>query len=820
MTVIHQTPLRAHRRARAGWVAMWPAPRGDPVDLRRVADVAASLQAAVEPSFGPLARASHDDDDDAMRTAKESGADVLESTAESSRGPIAALIARVARQHADKCGDGSRTMLAMVAAGLRRAAEACGDGPPSSSHSHGTVVASERRAKLVDALARLSRGDAGPALLFETLTRVALEVPAPLHGRWATEYTQLCGITRAASPTSRFGWDEDDAFRAAVTAIAGTLMTGAAVSREHRERLALIVTSLVANTLRAASEREHEGGHREGNRGVERLEDHAAFVSRTLSALAANPPVLASADPRGPGVGGSVVVEGTLARVHTWRTRGVTGLDESCKVVVLFRTEPASDDVVEVRGVRMSDGAVVTPAGAREHAEMELDGWRRERILECSRILATRGVKLALCTEQICDETASIFAERGVMTAEGLTERDAVRLCDVLGIHPTTSALPHVLNTCDVGEIEGFSAQKIGGDTYVYLQSPFAYTAIVTGIDVEECEGHKTLVGRALSAVAAASVPCQHPVSESNGEVRVESRGSLTLVPGAGATDACVYSAVKDQLDDFRMWAASEMNAGGVSKTNTSGDGSHPGVEGATAAWEVLLAMARAGPAMLARAVTSHRAPPNPSTKNESSTKNASSFGSLDVVRLWTPVDGPGESTHAGSHSRTHHSHSHSAARRTMDLLAANASAMRLNPVKSVGLLIPGASVEATVPGTRSAMVNHPRVADSIVTAIETGGRRYTDVPTVCDAGEAAVFEPLAGKYAALLGALDLTRQLARIDRVCSVKPGVSLSSLAAVNRLGRAGRDDEESDDTDGDTDASSSYAEDGDDTDLDDLV
>ena len=42
---------------------MWPAPRGDPVNLARVADVAASLQAAVEPSFGPLARASHDDDD-------------------------------------------------------------------------------------------------------------------------------------------------------------------------------------------------------------------------------------------------------------------------------------------------------------------------------------------------------------------------------------------------------------------------------------------------------------------------------------------------------------------------------------------------------------------------------------------------------------------------------------------------------------------------------------------------------------------------------------------------------------------------------------
>ena len=35
---------------------MWPAPRGDPVDLARVADVAASLQAAVDaaPSGGSM----------------------------------------------------------------------------------------------------------------------------------------------------------------------------------------------------------------------------------------------------------------------------------------------------------------------------------------------------------------------------------------------------------------------------------------------------------------------------------------------------------------------------------------------------------------------------------------------------------------------------------------------------------------------------------------------------------------------------------------------------------------------------------------------
>ena len=84
----------------------------------------------------------------------------------------AALIARVVRQHADKCGDGSRAMVGAIAAGLRRAAEACGDGPPDGP------VARERRARLVNALVRLSRG-AAAAVLFETLTRVAVVAPRP-----------------------------------------------------------------------------------------------------------------------------------------------------------------------------------------------------------------------------------------------------------------------------------------------------------------------------------------------------------------------------------------------------------------------------------------------------------------------------------------------------------------------------------------------------------------------------------------------------------------------------------------------------------------
>ena len=143
--------------------------------LWRVAEVAASLQAAVERSYGP--RYADEDDDDAGLDRKGwSGADALESTR--SAHPAAALIARVVRQHADKCGDGSRAMVGAIAAGLRRAAEACGDGPPDGP------VARERRARLVNALVRLSRG-AAAAVLFETLTRVAVVVPAPRHGRWA-----------------------------------------------------------------------------------------------------------------------------------------------------------------------------------------------------------------------------------------------------------------------------------------------------------------------------------------------------------------------------------------------------------------------------------------------------------------------------------------------------------------------------------------------------------------------------------------------------------------------------------------------------------
>ena len=66
-------------RELAGRRRMWPAPRGDRLHLWRVAEVAASLQAAVERSYGP--RYADEDDDDARLDRKGwSGADALEST--------------------------------------------------------------------------------------------------------------------------------------------------------------------------------------------------------------------------------------------------------------------------------------------------------------------------------------------------------------------------------------------------------------------------------------------------------------------------------------------------------------------------------------------------------------------------------------------------------------------------------------------------------------------------------------------------------------------------------------------------------------------
>ena len=297
--------------------------------LWRVAEVAASLQAAVEPSFGP--RYTDEDDDDAGLGRKGwSGADALESTR--SAHPAAALIARVVRQHADKCGDGSRAMVGAIAAGLRRAAEACGDGPPDGP------VARERRARLVNALVRLSRGDAA-AVLFETLTRVAVVVPAPRHGRWARRRSGDAGAVD--DDDGPRWWHRDDAFRAAARSVAGTVIAGAVASRETRARLASVVASLVTNTLRAASE--DDGAFEDDDDTAGGDTDHAAFVHRTLRALASDPPlVLAPGDGHHPRAGQSrsCVVEGVLVRRNgrNGRRARVPGVDGECGVVVMYRT--------------------------------------------------------------------------------------------------------------------------------------------------------------------------------------------------------------------------------------------------------------------------------------------------------------------------------------------------------------------------------------------------------------------------------------------------------------------------------------------------
>ena len=316
--------------------------------------------------------------------------------------------------------------------------------------------------------------------------------------------------------------------------------------------------------------------------------------------------------------------------------------------------------------------------------------------------------------------------------------------------------------------------------------------------------------------------------------------GSLTLVPGAGAADSCVVAAVKERLDELR--------AGNMSRTRDKdgdeksapgrGRGFLPPADAAatTAAWEVLLATARACPAMLASSACDRRArryrdeDGGGGCDDDDDDAAAASI----VVRTWPPVDDgrrsdvaaipvPSFRDHSGS--RSVKTRSFSAARLVATLHAANASAMRstVRRVPCVGLLVPGASCEAFVPGTASAMFDEPPVpTTTLVRAIETGERRYTESTQLADPGKASTFEALAGKYAALIGALDVVTALARIDAVLPVTRGVSVAAFSrtfgARRRRGSSFEGAEGAEGADSDGDGASSYAEDGDDTDFDD--
>ena len=79
----------------------------------------------------------------------------------------------------------------------------------------------------------------------------------------------------------------------------------------------------------------------------------------------------------------------------------------------------------------------------------------------------------------------------------------------------------------------------------------------------------------------------------------------------------------------------------------------------------------------------------------------------------------------------------------------------------------------------------------------------------------------MAGKYAALIGALDVVTALARIDAVLPVTRGVSVAAFSRTRGARLAGSSFEGAEGAEGadsDGDGASSYAEDGDDTDFDD--
>ena len=218
----------------------------------------------------------------------------------------------------------------------------------------------------------------------------------------------------------------------------------------------------------------------------------------------------------------------------------VPGVDERCGVVVMYRTAPGSaafDDLSD----ELEPGTC---------SETRLAGWRRDAAGRRAGALARRGVRLVLCTEEADDETLASFAENGIEIAEGVPERDASHVCRVLRVLPTTSSLPNALETCDVGVVDGFSAQRIGGDAFAYLRTDRAFAGIIHGVDFVQARAARNLVARALAAVATASVPSVHPVAELAGEEGrregvaeggadgVRGGGSLMLVPGAGAAVA------------------------------------------------------------------------------------------------------------------------------------------------------------------------------------------------------------------------------------------------------------------------------------------
>ena len=263
----------------------------------------------------------------------------------------------------------------------------------------------------------------------------------------------------------------------------------------------------------------------------------------------------------------------------------VPGVDERCGVVVMYRTAPGSaafDDLSD----ELEPGTC---------SETRLAGWRRDAAGRRAGALARRGVRLVLCTEEADDETLASFAENGIEIAEGVPERDASHVCRVLRVLPTTSSLPNALETCDVGVVDGFSAQRIGGDAFAYLRTDRAFAGIIHGVDFVQARAARNLVARALAAVATASVPSVHPVAELAGEEGrrdggadggcrggcrgVRGDGSLTLVPGAGAADSCVVAAVRERLDELRAGNRGTRDGDGDEKSapRTGTKRRHPG---------------------------------------------------------------------------------------------------------------------------------------------------------------------------------------------------------------------------------------------------
>ena len=687
------------------------------------------------------------------------------------------------------------------------------------------------------------------SLVYNVLASVRLSVPVPISSRR--------GPPLGGGGGGGAGWEDDDRFRAGVRAVASTMFIGA-VTTSAAKKLTALVTTLVANTIIAASARRRElddaGDNEDRTKEVDdedngKGEDAAAFAARVAATLAREPPLVTA--PGSP-VESSLLAEGVLLSegIHSsaagrTMSRSSRGGGGGVRVVVLYGTKLNDPLPPEARGAGGHGGERLSAAASVEvncaagyHASL---AWSRTAAHDRAATLASRGVSLLLCTEHIDETACEALASQGIAAVQLVPEEEALRVCLALGdVAPVTDALPSVLAMCDVGVVEGYSEQNVSGQKMLYLRVPGVYTALVRGAGDAACRTYAQLVRRGLKAAAAAMVPGQEPRAEAAGKPRMPSPATMSLVPGAGACEAGLCAAVAAELETNRRRCRHNRRRGNSSDGEDNGDEDgavdDADFDGRAMALEVVLAMARAVPAALARATAS--------TAEENSSRGGSRPTSLaggsfsdyhgDVVETWRDDDRYGRRDGGGVGHHAPAARPGRLPRAALELLALNSdftstaargerqesatsavsvSATRpppppppshpySSPPPLLGLVSPAFCPEAFHPGTAAAVLDRtPPTEDEIISA--TAAARYPVFVRPMDPSTGAVLEPLASKYATVLAAVEIVGSVIRLGDMLPSR--LNLAEYAA-GRVGREGSQREIGGLGDGDTSSSSS--------------